>query len=99
MSGIGRVLSWVLVMVMIPLVVVMKVRPLDGGGFGAVTASGPAVRARAGTRPPAPWRRPAGYSDEELRLLLEFQRKLVDIVRGQLARLRGDLDQHVPSGG
>ncbi len=41
----------------------------------------------------------AGYSDEELRLLLEFQRKLVDIVRGQLARLRGDLDQHVPSGG
>jgi len=35
----------------------------------------------------------------ELRLLLEFQRKLVDIVRGQLARLRGDLDQHVPSGG
>ena len=41
----------------------------------------------------------ASYSDEELRLLLEFQRKLEDIVRGQLARLRGDLDQHAPSGG
>jgi DNA-binding transcriptional ArsR family regulator len=46
------------------------------------------------------WRTTAGsYSDEELRLLLEFQRKLEDIVRGQLARLRGDLDQHGPSGG
>ena len=46
------------------------------------------------------WRTTAGsYSDEELRLLLEFQRKLEDIVRGQLARLRGDLDQHAPSGG
>ena len=46
------------------------------------------------------WRTTAGsYSDEELRLLLEFQRKLQDIVRGQLARLRGDLDQHGPSGG
>ena len=43
------------------------------------------------------WRATAGsYSDEELRLLLEFQRKLEDIVRGQLARLRGDLDQHGP---
>jgi DNA-binding HxlR family transcriptional regulator len=41
----------------------------------------------------------ASYSDEELRLLLEFQRKLEDIVRAQLARLRGDLDQHAPSGG
>ncbi len=46
------------------------------------------------------WRATAsGYSDEELQLLLEFQRKLEDIVRGQLARLRGDLDQHVPSRG
>ena len=46
------------------------------------------------------WRATAGsYSDEELRLLLEFQRKLEDIVRGQLARLRGDLDQHASSGG
>ena len=41
----------------------------------------------------------AGYSDEELRLLLEFQRKLEDIVRGQLARLRDDLDRHAPSRG
>ena len=42
----------------------------------------------------------AGYSDEDLRLLLEFQRKLEDIMRGQLARLRGgDLDQHAPPRG
>lgn len=33
----------------------------------------------------------ASYSDEELRLLLGFQRRFEDIVRGQLARLRGDL--------
>jgi len=46
------------------------------------------------------WRTTAGsYSDEELRLLLEFQRKLEDIVRGQLVRLRGDLDQRAPSEG
>ena len=32
----------------------------------------------------------AGYSDEELRLLLEFQERVVDIMRGQLARLRSD---------
>ena len=41
----------------------------------------------------------AGYSDEELRLLLEFQRRLEDIVRGQLARLRDDLDQRTSSRG
>ena len=35
----------------------------------------------------------AGYSDEELRLLLDFQRRFEDIVRDQLARLRGDLDR------
>ena len=34
----------------------------------------------------------AGYTDEELRLLLGFQRRFEDIVRGQLARLRGDLE-------
>ena len=56
-----------------------------------MTASGPLFEAWRATA--------AGYSNEELRRLLEFQRKLVDIVRGQLARLRGDLDQHVPSGG
>jgi DNA-binding MarR family transcriptional regulator len=32
----------------------------------------------------------AGYSDIELRLLLEFQRRVEEIVREQLARLRGD---------
>ena len=73
----------------------MKVRPLDGDGVGAVTASGQLrEHEQEGEHGAA-----AGYSDEELRLLLEFQRKLVDIVRGQLARLRGDLDQHGPSGG
>jgi len=32
-----------------------------------------------------------GYTDEDLRLLLEFQRKLEQIVRDQLVRLRGEL--------
>jgi DNA-binding MarR family transcriptional regulator len=32
----------------------------------------------------------ASYSDQDLRLLLDFQRRFEDIVRGQLARLRGD---------
>jgi DNA-binding transcriptional ArsR family regulator len=35
----------------------------------------------------------AGYSDDELRLLLEFQRRLEEIVRDQLARLRGEGDE------
>ena len=36
------------------------------------------------------WRAAAtSYSDDELRLLLEFQGKLEEIMRGQLARLRG----------
>ncbi len=63
-----------------------------GPGLGEIAPTfGPLVKA---------WRAAAAdYSDEELRLLLEFQRKLVDLVRGQLARLRGDLDQHGPSGG
>ena len=40
------------------------------------------------------WREAAaGYSDEELRLLLDFQRRFEGIVRDQLARLRGDLDR------
>src|SRR5580700_7325058 len=34
----------------------------------------------------------AGYSDDELRLLLEFQRRFEEIVREQLARLRGEGD-------
>ena len=64
--------------------------------------AGPGLREIAPTFGPLvkAWRATAaGYSDEELRLLLEFQRKLVDIVRGQLARLRSDLDQHAPSRG
>jgi DNA-binding transcriptional ArsR family regulator len=32
----------------------------------------------------------ASYSDSELRLLLEFQRRFLDIVRDQLDRLRGE---------
>ncbi|HTX28274.1 MAG TPA: MarR family transcriptional regulator [Streptosporangiaceae bacterium] len=37
------------------------------------------------------WRATAAtYSDDELRLLLEFQARLEEIIRGQLARLRGD---------
>jgi DNA-binding transcriptional ArsR family regulator len=34
----------------------------------------------------------AGYSDDDLRLLLEFQRRFEEIVREQLARLRGEGD-------
>jgi hypothetical protein len=49
------------------------------------------------------WRATAAdYPDEELQLLLlllEFQRRLEDIVRGQLARLRSDLDQRARSRG
>jgi DNA-binding transcriptional ArsR family regulator len=44
---------------------------------------GPLVRA---------WREAAaGYSDEDLRLLLDFQLKLEQIIRDQLARLRGEV--------
>jgi DNA-binding transcriptional ArsR family regulator len=35
----------------------------------------------------------ASYSDEELRLLLDFQRRFEAIVRDQLVRLRGDLER------
>jgi DNA-binding transcriptional ArsR family regulator len=46
---------------------------------------GPLVRA---------WREAAaGYSDEDLRLLLDFQLKLEQIVRDQLARLRGEVSR------
>jgi DNA-binding MarR family transcriptional regulator len=64
--------------------------------------AGPGLREIAPTFAPLvkAWRATAaGYSDEELRLLLEFQQKLEDIVRGQLARLRSDLDQHASSRG
>jgi len=32
----------------------------------------------------------AGYSDDELHLLLEFQRRIEEVMRGQLARLRSE---------
>ena len=56
-----------------------------GGGPGLREIGptfGPVVKAWRATA--------AGYSDDELRLLLEFQGKLEEIMRGQLARLRGD---------
>jgi DNA-binding HxlR family transcriptional regulator len=56
-----------------------------GGGAGlreVGTTFGPVVKA---------WRATAAdYSDDELRLLLEFQGKLEEIMRSQLARLRAD---------
>jgi len=55
--------------------------------------AGPRLREIAPTFGPLvkAWRATAaGYSDDELRLLLDFQRRLEDIVRGQLARLRGE---------
>jgi DNA-binding MarR family transcriptional regulator len=57
---------------------------------------GPGLREIAPTFGPLvmAWRAAAAsYSDEELRLLLGFQRRFEDIVRDQLARLRGDLDR------
>jgi hypothetical protein len=50
---------------------------------------GPVVRAWRATA--------ASYSDDELRLLLEFQDKLEEILRDQLARLRAD--GTIPGGG
>jgi DNA-binding MarR family transcriptional regulator len=54
-----------------------------GPGLGEVASTfGPLVQA---------WRAAAAeYSDDELHLLLEFQRRFEGIVREQLARLRGD---------
>src|SRR5271169_2432267 len=56
-----------------------------GGGPGLREIGptfGPVVKA---------WRATAAdYSDDELRLLLEFQGKVEEIMRSQLARLRGD---------
>jgi DNA-binding HxlR family transcriptional regulator len=56
-----------------------------GGGPGlreVGTTFGPVVRAWLATA--------AEYSDDELRLLLEFQGKVEQVMRGQLSRLRGD---------
>jgi DNA-binding transcriptional ArsR family regulator len=53
---------------------------------------GPGLREVGSTFAPVvkAWRATAaGYSDEELRLLMEFQGKLEEIMRAQLARLRG----------
>jgi DNA-binding MarR family transcriptional regulator len=64
--------------------------------------AGPGLREIAPTFGPLvkAWRATAAsYTDEELQLLLEFQRRLEDIVRAQLARLRGDLDQRAASRG
>jgi len=55
--------------------------------------AGPGLREIAPTFGPLvkAWRAAAAsYSDDELRLLLDFQQRLEDIVRGQLARLRGE---------
>jgi DNA-binding MarR family transcriptional regulator len=56
-------------------------------------AAGPGLREIGPTFGPVvrAWRATAAsYSDDELRLLLEFQGKLEEIMRGQLARLRGE---------
>jgi len=55
--------------------------------------SGPGLREIGPTFGPLvkAWRATAAdYSDDELQLLLEFQRRLEEIMRGQLARLRGE---------
>jgi DNA-binding MarR family transcriptional regulator len=64
--------------------------------------AGPGLREIAPTFGPLlkAWRATAAsYTDEELQLLLEFQGRLEDIVRGQLARLRGDLERRSERGG
>ena len=55
----------------------------DGPGLYKIGSTfGPVVKA---------WRAAAAsYSDDELRLLLEFQGRVEEIMRGQLARLRGE---------
>jgi DNA-binding MarR family transcriptional regulator len=40
----------------------------------------------------------SGYSDAELKLILEFQSRTEQVLRDHLARLRGDLDAAQPSG-
>jgi len=55
--------------------------------------SGPGLREIGPTFGPLvkAWRATAAdYADDELQLLLEFQRRLEEIMRGQLARLRGE---------
>ena len=73
---------------------VRRVRdPHDRRRVIAELADGPGLREVGSTFGPVvkSWRATAaGYSDDELRLLLEFQGKLEEIMRSQLARLRGD---------
>jgi DNA-binding MarR family transcriptional regulator len=73
---------------------VRRVRdPHDRRRVIAELADGPGLREVGSTFGPVvkAWRATAaGYSDDELRLLLEFQGKLEEIMRSQLARLRGD---------
>ena len=73
---------------------VRRVRdPHDRRRVIAELADGPRLREVGSTFGPVvkAWRATAAdYSDDELRLLLEFQGKLEEIMRSQLARLRGD---------
>jgi DNA-binding MarR family transcriptional regulator len=73
---------------------VRRVRdPHDRRRVIAELADGPGLREVGSTFGPVvkAWRATAAdYSDDELRLLLEFQGKLEEIMRSQLARLRGD---------
>jgi DNA-binding MarR family transcriptional regulator len=72
---------------------VRRVRdPHDRRRVLVALAAGPGLSKIAPTFGPVvkAWRATAAtYSDDELRLLLEFQGKLEEIMRGQLARLRG----------
>jgi hypothetical protein len=40
----------------------------------------------------------AGYSDDELRLILDFQRQVADIMRDQLAQMREQAAEHRGAG-
>ncbi len=72
---------------------VRRVRdPHDRRRVNVELAYGPGLREIAPTFGPVvkAWRATAAeYSDDELRLLLEFQGKVEEIMRAQLARLRG----------
>jgi DNA-binding HxlR family transcriptional regulator len=75
---------------------VRRVRdPHDRRRVNVELAYGPGLREIGPTFAPVvkAWRATAAeYSDDELRLLLEFQGKVEEIMRGQLARLRGEAD-------
>ncbi len=76
--------------------------PKDRRRVIVTMGAGPGLREIAPTFGPLvmAWRATAaGYSDEELRLLLEFQRRVEDVMRGQLDRLRGDLERRSASRG